>query len=349
MKIYHVALLFVIILLATVVVTDIQTNNMKAVIENKKQIDRYVDTAIDDGVTRLAEVDASNHIAVNKEAAVNSFFMSLCSAFGVLSDKEGREKLSVYVPVITITMEDGYYIFYSDEFTGADGFTYVSKRWSEKFPYYYEDADFIYGFTLGDVVTIYDKNDLFGGGTARTVYRMDYHDIQTKDTFVTFRSVRPNCILIDNENFELVRKGAIITSIENSMAYYTSQHNLIAAQYGITYNFSLPVISEEQWAPYLKDVGMFVLFQGYPFGEQIGETYNRVATAGAKVSKSKIYYIEQKGWYLVYHKSTCPELLLGGIMFKDEPQYDAMSCVKQGAYNCPRCFENGVFAPEYTP
>ena len=349
MKIHQFVLIFGIIIIAIVVITDITTNNLKTVTENKKQLDRNLDTAIDDGVTRLVEVDSNNKITINKEAAVNSFFMSLHSTFGVLSDKEIQQKLNHYIPVITITMDDGYYIFYSDEYTSSDGYTYVSKRWSEKFPYFYEDADFIYGFTLGKIVTLYDKNGILGGGISQYVYTMNYHDIQTKDEYASFRNARPNSVLLNDEEFELIRKSTLINCIETSMAYYTSQHNKIAAQYGITYNFTLPAIKDEEWAPYLDDIGMFVVFQGYPYGNQVGETYNRFATAGAKVSKSNVYYLEQKGWYLIYHRSTCPELTLGGVVFRNEPYYDPISCIKEGAYNCPVCFNNGVFAPNYTP
>lgn len=349
LKLNHFILAFVIIALTFIVLTDIKTNDLKTVIDNKKQIDHSLDTAIDDGVTRLAEVDENNNVIINKEAAVSSFFMSLNSSFGTLLDKVSQEKLNLYIPVILITMEGGYYIFYSDEFLGADGHNYISKRWSEKLPYYYEDTDFIYGFTLGDVVTLYDKNGILGGAEFRTVYHMDYHDFQTKNEYAAFRSSRTDSILLNEEDFDLVRKGAIIKSLESSMAYYTSHHNLIAAQYGITYNFSLPAVSDEEWVSYLDDISMLVLFQGYQYGNETGETYNRFASAGAKVTKNTVYYIEQKGWYLVYHRSTCPELLRDGLIFKDERYHYIKDCVKEGAYACPVCNQTGVFAPEYNP
>jgi hypothetical protein len=257
--------------------------------------------------------------------------------------------LNLYVPVITITEEDGFCVFYSDQYTGSDGYTYVTKRWSEKLPYYYEDNDFIYSFTLGDIVTLYDKNNILGGNSDQTVYTLDYHDIQTDSSFTSFRTLRSDSMLLYDTVFEEIRKSTIISCLEESMTYYTSQHNLIAGNYGITYNFSLPVMSDDEWASGIDDVSMFVVFQGYPYGNLIGESYNKVASAGAKVSKSNMYYIEQKGWYLIYHKETCSELLKDGVILQDEPYYDSLDCVKQGCYACPVCCPREINAPDYTP
>lgn len=348
MKLYHLTLLFVIIFIGSIVITDIKTNQLKAVLENRKQIDRKLDVAIDDGVTSLAQVDGNNNIRISKDAAVKSFFLSLYSAFGILSDKEMQDKLNQYIPCVAVTMEDGFYVFYSNEFTANDGYTYIAKNWSEKFPYSYEDDDFIYCFTLDDVIRLYDKKGILEG-TGETVYQMDYRDIQTKERYAGFRTARPESVLLSEEAFELVRKSTIISCIENTLAHYTSHHNKIAAQYGITYNFSLPMIREDEWAPYLDDISMFVVFQGYPYGNGTDEFYNRFVSAGAKMTKKKMYYLEQKNWYLIYHKETCTELNKEGIIFRDTPYYKVEDCAAKGAYACPICNQTGVFAPEYQP
>lgn len=347
MKLYHYSLLFVIIALTIILISDIRHNNLQAVIKNKRQVDRNIDIAIDDGVRRLTMVDSNNNVRIDKEAAVNSFFISLNSAFGVLADKDAKEKLKLYIPVVAVTMEDGYYIFYSDEYTDDKGYTYTTKRWSEKLPYYYEDEDFIYGFTLGDVVNLYDKNNLLTDATGQQVLSLDYHDIQRKREYSKLRSSRPDSILLDEEAFELVRKGAIINCLEEAMAYHISRHNKIAVRNGISYNFSLPGMNEEDWAPYVDDIGMFVVFQGYPFGTGVGEVYNRIAAAGAKVSKRETYYMEQKGWYLIYHRNDCSELELGGLIMMDEPLVEESMAYSKGAYQCPICFPNGIHAPDY--
>jgi hypothetical protein len=95
---------------------------------------------------------------------------------------------------------------------------------------------------------------------------------------------------------------------------------------------------------------MFVVFQGYPYGNQVGEVYNRIASSGAKISKNRLFYLEQISWYYVYHRYNCPELENGGLILFDEPQYDIGSCAKRGGYACPVCNEeSGANAPSYTP
>lgn len=346
MRLYHFVLVFVIIAISSLIILDIKTNDLKAVINNREQINRNLDTAIDDGVTRLVQVDINHNMVVKKEDAIECFFMSLYSSFGA-QDKTVRERLDLYIPVVMVTMEDGYYVFYSDEYV-VGGYTYTTKRWSEKMPFYFQDSDFVYGFTLGDVVNLYDKNGLLDSGGDRSTYQLDYHELITKEEFAPFRNARPDSILLSEEAFESVRKSTVMKCIESSMAYYTSRHNLIAQQQGITYNFSLPAVKLEEWEPYLGQNSMFVVFQGYSYGDGIGEAYNRVASAGAKISKGDGYYLEQVDWYLICHKSTCSQLLNESIIFRDEPYYSVEACVEAGAYACPDCISNNVYAPGYT-
>ena len=334
------------IAVVTVIVLDIETNDLKAIIANKEKIDKNLNTALDDGISRLIKSEDKYAITINKDAAIQSFLLSLETSFDVLSDPKAIEKLTMYVPVVAVTMEDGLYIFYSDTFKGSDGITSITKRWSEKIPYYYEDNDFIYGFTLGDVISLYDKNGILSNNASQKYYKIDYHDLSAKVEYSSFRSKRPNSFLLSN-GYDEMKKGILVKVIEKSLAYYTSKHNRIASQYGITYNFSLPAVNEDDWILYLETNSMFVVFQGYPYGTEAGEIYNRIVSAGAKISKKNVYYLEQKDWYLIYHKETCDELSKNGILFMEAPYYEANECVKAGAYACPICSSEGVQAPDY--
>jgi hypothetical protein len=196
----------------------------------------------------------------------------------------------------------------------------------------------------------YDKNKILNPSGTQSVFEFDYHEIQSQDEYASFRSSRPDSILLSDKEYETARKAIIINCIESSMADYTSRHNRIASQYGITYNFSLPAIREEEWDGYLDMNSMFVLFQGYPYGDETGEIYNRVSSAAAMINKNDDFYLEQKGWYLVYHKSTCSELKKDStLLFSDEPYYSEEDCAKAGAYACPICNQQGVLAPDYAP
>lgn len=348
MKLYHFAISFVIIAITSIIISDVRTDHLKTVWSDREKIDRYMDTAIDDAVTKLVEIGQNNQIIINKEKAVESFSASLYSSFGILSDKDKQEELDRYLPVIAVTTEDGYYTYAYFEYEGEDGHSYVTRRWTEKLPYYREDNDFIYGFTLGENITLLDKNGLMASGDKQTVYQLNYQDMKMKfPAYFAARNRPENPFLLDPDKFELIRKETIQSLIEQSMAYYTSHHNKIASEYGITYNFVLPPIKDEQWLPYLDAPGFFVIFQGYPYGA--GEVYNRFASSGAKVTKDKVYYLEQVKWYLIYHRSGCDHRKEDGILFDNQPYLSVEECVRQGAYGCPVCCQNDIHAPEYDP
>lgn len=344
-KLYHFTISFVLIAITYIIISDIRTNNLNAVVNNKKEIDRYIDTAIDDAAIRLIEVGENNQIRINKEKAVDSFMASLYSSFNILSNRDKQNELSLYIPVIIVTVEDGYYIYYYDEYKDHDEYSHAIARWSEKLPYHYEDENFTYGFTLGDNISILDKNGLLDGSGKQKVYEMNYNDI--KEKYSDFNAT-PDHFLLNSEKFNTVRKTIITELIESSMAYYTSHHNMIAANYGITYNFSLPSIRNNKWMPYLDDWGIFILFQGYPYGNEVGEVYNRFASAAAKISKDKLYYIEEVDWYLIYHKGNCNEVNEISILYRTDPYLTVRECVSEGAYACPECNTRGINVPEYS-
>lgn len=336
-----------------IVFTDIRTKELTAMIDNKENIDRKLDAAIDNAVYKLTNRDENGRIIVALDEAVKGFYNSLYSSFGIISDKEMQDKLKAYIPVVLFVVEDGYYIYYNETYTDAEGYINMAGIRTEKCPFYYEDDDFIYGFTLGATINIYDKKGLLGNASDdQVLYRLDYKDIKTKDEYQALRLNRPDSFLLESEAFEAVRKSSIINNIEASMAYYTSHHNKIAAKYGITYDFALPAINDGEWAPFLDDACMFVVFQGYPYGGSTGDVYNRVASAGARVIKKDILYITEKDWYRLYHKENCEELDITDNILSKRAYYDIESCVKEGAYACPVCFaesNSAVYPPVITP
>lgn len=344
-KLYHFTISFVLIAITYIIISDIRTNSLNAVINNKKEIDRYIDTAIDDAAIRLIDVGENNQIRVNKEKAVDSFMASLYSSFNILSNRDKQRELSLYIPVIAVTVEDGYYIYYYDEYKDSNEYSHAVPRWSEKMPYHFEDEKFIYGFTLGENISIYDKNKILDGSGKQMVYEMNYKDI--KEMYPDILDT-PDHFLLNGDKFNIVRKTIITELIESSMAYYTSHHNKIASNYGITYNFSLPSISNNEWMPYLDDWGIFIMFQGYPYGNEAGEVYNRFVSAGAKISKDKLYYIEQVDWYLIYHKGNCTKVNEEGFLHRTDSYLTVRECVSEGAYACPECNTTGINAPEYS-
>ena len=315
MKLTNLAILFFIIELTLITILDLRTNNLTAVSNRRIEYDKELDSAIEDGVVNLVEVDSKRNLVLNKDAAVSQFYESLYANFGVIGNGQAENKLKGYIPVILITDTDGFYLYYADTYT-VSGETLLSQKWTEKMPYAYQDGNLIYRFTLGTYVTLYDKS-------TNVFYEGEY-----KDLAVQF----PGSIMTNDEIFDTVRRNAIIGAIEQSMNYYINLHNSIAYQYGITYQFWLPQIDKTDWYRTIDDISMLVIFQGYPYTPASTDTYNRYALGGARIKKSKVYYIAEENGLKYYHKADCPHVSISGIAY-----YTKEECALEGAYPCPDC------------
>ena len=344
MKAHHYGIFFTVIALILFLTLDMKTSNVKVIHDEKSKMDRCLTAAIDDGVEVLSESYMERQIISSKEDVVEAFFCSLYNSLGFSADPTAQLKLRLYLPVLLITYDDGCYVFYNDEYK-VDGATNVAMRWSEKFPYAYEDDYFIYGFTMDDVVNIYDKNRLITAEDDNPYLKVDYHEFQTRSSFSDFRKKHPNHFLLNDEEFYLIRKNTIVQMVNEKMQYYINFHNNIASQYGIAYQFSLPVIDESELLRSVEHPGMIVIFQGYPI-RSTKEVYNRVDIAGAQVHREDIYYIEEKGWYKVYHTSSCAEVGTNVNIDTKNVYYDVADCVELGAFGCEQC-TTGVHVPEY--
>lgn len=349
MKLYHFAFIFAVIALTLFVTADVKTNNYIAAAKEKEHINECFTKAVNDAAKNLIEIEGSDDLKVNRKRAVNDFWLSMYSTLEITDNPDRQDYLKNYVPVIAVTYEDGYYLYYSDDYKGSDHYTCISKRWSEKQPYYYEDDDFIYSFTLSDTLTLYDKKKLLDTTGEQKIFTLDYHELQTDDEYAYFRSQRPDSFLLKDKAFYLIRKGCIKDGIEKSLAYYCNKHNLIAQQCGITYNFALPAVDNSEWSRGIDNPSIIVVFQGYPYGSGVDDTYNRFAISASQINKHIVYYLEQKDWYYIYHKADCPELKKEGIIFSEEPYYSIYDCVSKGAYACEKCCSDGIHVPDYKP
>ncbi len=315
MKLTNLAIIFLVIELTLITILDQRMNNLTAVSNRRIEYDKELDSAIEDGVMNLVEVDTNRSLVLNKDAAVNQFFESLFANFGVIGNGQAENKLKGYIPVVLITDTDGFYINYSDTYV-SNGETLLGQKWTEKMPYAYQEDNLIYSFTLGMYVTLYDKS-------TNAIYEGEYKDLAAQF---------PGSIMTNNETFDTVRRNAIIGAIEKSMNYYINLHNSIAYQYGLTYLFWLPQIDKTDWYRTIDDISMLVVFQGYPYTPASMDTYNRYALGGARISKSKVYYITEKNGLKYYHKAECPHLNISGMAY-----YTKEECAQEGAYPCLEC------------
>jgi hypothetical protein len=341
MKIYHFALLFLILFIGSIIKTDISVGRLKGMEVEKAEMNNAITRAVDDAVNYLTETGSYGTSTINKDGVITTFFGSLYSSLGLISNKSAQAEIEMYLPVILLCDRDGYYVYYNDEYKSSDGNTYIERIWSEKLPYSYEDDYFIYRFTLTDMVYIYDKNDIFN--LERKVINTAYQEFATNPEYTDLKTSYSDCILLNEESYNLVRKGAILNKLEDVMTYYTSKHNHIANQQGVTYTFSLPSGKRDEWAEYIDDVSLLVVFQGYPYGAGKNYTYNKVISAGANIIMKPRYYMEKKSWYYLVHRQGCEMLSKNNALL--EETFDSVEeCVKKGAYCC-ECIEYGARVP----
>jgi hypothetical protein len=342
LKLYHIALIFLLFFLAAVLKTDVLIGNLKGVMNEKSQLQSSLDSATSDAVNFLASSGNFGTNTIDKEGVVSTFFSSLYSAMGITEDEATQSVVEAYIPVILLCDVDGYYIYYYDEFQDGSGNLCTERRWSEKMPYYYEDQYFKYRLMLSDHIIINDVHNLLRDELS--VEEIDFHEIRTGDHYQNFRSQHKDCFLLLDETYELTKKGAIINQLEKVLSYYTNQYNMIARHNGITYQFTFPSSPTKEWAKYMDDVNLVVIFQGYPYGWDKSNIFNKVSSASANMIKKTVYYIEQKSWYFLAHKADCQKLKNNSNILNDT--YDSLEeCAKMGAY-CDDCINHGARAPE---
>lgn len=342
MKLYHIALIFLLFFFAAVIKTDVKIGNLKGMMNEKAQLQSSLDSAVSDAVGFLASSGNFGTNTIDKEGVVSTFFHSLYAAMGIMEDEASRTEVEAYIPVILLCDVDGYYVYYYDEIPDESGRMCLERRWSEKMPYFYEDQYFRYRLTLTDHIIINDIHNLLE--EELSIEEIDCHEFRSSETYKDFRKQYKDCFLQYDETYEHTRKGAIINQLENILAYYTSRYNMIARQNGITYHFSFPSGQTDKWAQYMDDVNLVVVFQGYPYGLDKNYIFNKVSSASANIIKKTVYYVEQKSWYFLAHKADCPKLMNNGNILDDT--FDSLEeCAKMGAY-CDECIDHGARAPE---
>lgn len=342
MKIYNFALIFLIFFLSAIIKTDMQTGKLIEIKNEKEELENSLVTAVSDAVAYLAETGSYGSGTINKDEILAAFFASLYSSMGIISDKSAQSEVEIYIPVILFCDTDGFYVYYYDEYVTYDGLTYIDRVWSEKMPYSYEDEYFIYRFTLTDLVYIYDKHDMLK--LEDKFLYVDYKEFVNESSYEDLRLKYKDCILFNESDFNTVKKASIINKLEDVLAYYTSRHNHIASKNGITYSFSFPYGRRDEWADFINDVSLLVVFQGYPYGPERDYRYNKIISSGANVIKKYRYFVEEKSWYKLAHKEGCKKIKDTDMLL--EETFDSLEeCVKLGAFCC-ECIEHGARVPD---
>ncbi len=316
MKLTDLAILFIVIVLPFMLVLRIQSDNLQGVVYRTTVINRYLDTAVEDACEEMIVSGSNNKMAISRDKALRAFYETLYTNFGVLRSDTSKITLSAYIPAIVMIDHDGYSVCSMEEYTNSEGDRELRMVWKPKKPYVYMCEEYVYLFTLDRQVKVYDSNaNKFYEGTRQELMP------QIQGTLIQQEGM-----------FEDVRKRTIVEAIKRDVNEAINTHNAFATQFGISYHFCPPFISDSDWYRNIEDIGFLAFFQGLPIG-LCGERYNHFALGAARIVRKNQYYIQQDmNGLFYYHRDCCDELTK-----RDEPFDTREECALEGAFPCPVC------------
>lgn len=261
----------------------------------KIRYNRAIDTAVHDAAIALTlgakfydepTYQQNKYIAANRNAGIQAFIDSISLNFNVRGDSYNKGTLLHYIPALIIVEYDGFSVSAWDEYNGKLQYVLFPKK-----PYAYEDGQGnLFNFTLGDDITLYTKaNNQWFTGKKNDLYQ-----------------VTSGVQLLNQPNFDNIRRQTIISTLTKSLEYYINRHNSYRMRLGITYIFTLPTIRDEEWMNTVDDIGILAFIQGLPLG--LGKSYNNFAFSGSRVMKNKEIWGSEYGGikYYYLHEGSFP-------------------------------------------
>ncbi len=252
-------IVFSMLFLSLLVISDYQTAALQETGLQRLMYNNCLDSAIEDAMTDMVEVDEGRRLRMNKQKAVEDFFTALSVNFGAMENPQKRELLKAYVPVIAFIEKNKITFFY--------GFLDGGK--TEETFFQIEKGDYRIWFTLTDYVFVENKK-------SGESLEGDFHDVGKIFTVP---------VLLEEDWFYEEQKKAVRAAFIENMEKIMEEHNEAARKLGIRYHFSLPVIKGEEWYRGIDNISMLVCFQGYPYGSRSVGYYNRMAIGGAEIKK----------------------------------------------------------------
>lgn len=297
MKITDLATAFIIILLPFIIITTISIDNQRENQKLKAQYNVALEAAVQDAGRSLifnesqtafeSNYESSKRIKANKEAALSAFFKTLFINFNAQHDRITQDIIKAFIPVILVIDYDGFYVYAVDEYYNENGELLMEHLWSEKKPYtYIDESGNSLSFTLDNYIIAYDihKNEWIEGFVEDIRHSLDIP------------------LLNDSSLFDNVRRSTIIDRIQAELESHINLHNTYARRFGITYTFTLPTISEEDWNNTIDDVGIVAFIQGMPLGL---ERYNNYSFGGSRLIKNHNYLGTILNGIQYYYRSDC--------------------------------------------
>ncbi|GGH48874.1 hypothetical protein GCM10008014_13010 [Paenibacillus silvae] len=214
-----------------------------------------------------AAYDSAKFVRADKELALSTFTQTMALNMGIQDDMRAIQHMFDYIPAIVVLDYDGYYIFAKENEMTGDMQQSFRQVWSPKRPYTYTDSDGnSINFTLDRYVYAYDA------GTGKWIEGFQ-QELAGSSTIG---------LLQDSTVFEQVRRTRIVTRVQDELAEVINRHNEFARKNGVSYVFTMPLISQEDWYNSINDIGFIAFMQGIASGDQ---KINNFAIGGSRLVK----------------------------------------------------------------
>ncbi|GAB6990064.1 sirohydrochlorin chelatase family protein [Paenibacillus pini] len=333
MKITDFSVLFVIIIVPIFLISGYHVKEER----HKQQVElKYTSalrTAVQDAGSALnmnekqeleAGYGSSKFFRANKELALEMLYRTLYINLGIEEDRSAQQMLNTYIPAIVVIDYDGFYTLAEEEISAPNGEVVVRPMWGAKKPYAYTDSSGnIIHFTLDRYM------EAFEASTNEWLKGLQ-DDVKDRTSI---------SLLNDSEVYEQVRRISIVKSIQTDLAATINRHNQWADRNGVSYNFTLPTISAEEWNNTINDIGIMAFIQGMP----IGDTYlNNYALGGGRLVKSPVIHagIDLITGIKYFYRTGCSYSLTNALT-SEETFTSAKEAALHGYFETPCYGANG--------
>lgn len=328
----HFIILFAIIFFATILPVALRQYRNRVVSEERARLEDAFLSAADSAAEELAlGMDADFESTLMNVSEL--FFASLTAELGLHDDEDGAGEAALYVPVLAVTMKDGFYLCILERVDRGAG-TVLERRWTECLPYTHEDSGYIYRFDTEGGVTVYQKS-------TQKQYHTSYSEVAGDP--VLSAQFASGGVFASEDSFRTVMRASIVASIEKQITLALDKQAYIAGELGNGIMYACP-----SFLDILPDdaAGAFIaLYQGLPSRAKVSYTYSGVKAASFIIEKP-YYHVadpEPGKYYRLAHKEGCPHLT------GTEYVLDKETAIRvYGAYGCPECIlpvEGFIYPP----
>ena len=205
---------------------------------------------------------------LNLDAALERFYKTVYINLNIEESYSHQQAIKHRLP---IKLALGYEGFYVDSFK-TDG---TGESWSSIHKYSDVQGNLVIHFTLGNDVTVTDKNN----------------KVTKTGTRAALASLYPSSCLKDEETFNKVKSQVINSLIQSDLEFYTKQTNEIALENGWNLNFDSPYWGNRS----INSVAFVAFYQGDGYYGK-NKMYDSFGYATSQtVDKREVYGYTQDG------------------------------------------------------